>query len=170
MGALALLGIGLPAAAAAQDLDSVPGLQERVAHERWVVHQLLEAGECPRSCLALEAMRQAADRLCRMDSGNPGKGGRSSLEQTAYTVLEQCPSCEDALEIADPSLAGGVAHQPSVACSTTSPSAVRIPEGGGGCASCGVVVRAPNGRWVTVAWLSLLTLALIGRRRRRRDA
>ncbi len=44
----------------AQDLNTVPGLQERLDHERSVVEQLLNEGECPRACLALEAMRQAA--------------------------------------------------------------------------------------------------------------
>jgi hypothetical protein len=165
MGAQALLAMGLPTVASAQDLDSVPGLQERVAHERSVVHQLLEAGECPRSCLALEAMRQAADRICRMDSGDPGKVGRSNLEQTADIVLAQCPSCEDAREIADPSLAGGVANQPSVACSTYAPAPVKVPESGGGCASCGIIDRTSNGEYAAVGSMSVLALALSRRRR-----
>lgn len=151
----------LSGSAAAQDLTSVAGLEERLAHEASVVDQLLDASECPRACLALEAMRQAADRLCSLDPAAPGARARVETEAKARTVAAACPDCHEAKAILD----GGPAGKDSVACATASgPPATDK----GGCAGCAVAVA--HGGFEGPCWLGGLALAMGRRRGRSRRA
>ncbi len=158
----------------AQDLNTVPGLQERLDHERSVVEQLLNEGECPRACLALEAMRQAADRLCKLDAGRPGKDARDKLEKTAGTVKRACPDCEEAQEILHVRK-GAPSARANVACAAAPPASgsegapkkkpPKVREGG--CAACSVGAMPLGDNGTAHVGLSLLAIACIGRRRRR---
>ena len=145
--------------AAAQDLTTVDGLEERLAHEASVVDQLLDASECPRACLALEAMRQAADRLCSLDPAAPGKRARAETEAKARTVVAACPDCGEAVALLD----GGPAGKDSVACADP---ARPPPTDKGGCAGCAVRADHGDGGSAGLAWLAALAFALGLRRAR----
>lgn len=179
--AAVVLGFALPhtlsSPANAQDLNTVPGLQERLDHERSVVDQLLTAGECPRACLALEAMRQAADRICKLDAGRSGTDARRELEKGADRVKLACPDCEEAQEILHVRK-GTPTARANTACaaepiagqghaSGTDP-APKNPPPKGGCAACGVGAGPPRDNRTPHLGFTLLAIACSGLRRCRR--
>ena len=165
------LALGLvwtqPSWAQSHDLKTVSGWQQRLEHERDVVNQLLDAEECPRACLALEAMRQAADRLCNMDPEKAGTSGRARLDGTAQKVLRACPDCKDAQQLTDP--ARDSTESKKCASKKTPPAAAKTEKGG--CAACEVGTARtgmPLNGAVPAAALFFGLFALTARRRRRR--
>jgi hypothetical protein len=114
----------------AQDLKTVPGLKERVAHEKSVVGKMLEADQCSGACLSLEAMRQGVDRLCKLDP-DPGRVARRDLQATSDRVAAQCVGC---FEVAD--IDKGSPGHDSGACIGPGQPVAKVRQGG--CASCAI--------------------------------
>jgi hypothetical protein len=124
---LAIL-LALPATARAQQLDAGGELSTL---ELELQNDALEAetSDCATACRALDSMRRATERICRIDPGEPCLKARDKVARAEQRVRAACPDCAAGPRQEE------VAKEAPPAPAEASPAAAP-PQRGRGCAGC----------------------------------